>query len=478
MTSRGISVKIQAAVILFCLSLTNIHGQSESSTTIFTVFPSFSEDVTQLVVYPASSRKILTRWGPSVDPYVEKVFQNGIRYYQSGDYENASKLYGFTVQAAADRKADLSRGQLSMILTQRAYALVDAGHSEEALELWNYRISMWGGEQEWKNEVPEGLRISVTDDAELIGLQLADSYGERSICKTVLGDHASALDDVNVAAALFRQFGYPENAIWFYLTFMSNGCSQGAYEAVLEANTLVSEVMAAEPNAVTFDDILSVRRFTALAATNLGDLTTAYWMALANITMAESAGFSGESIQADRVVLKAAEKALAVKVARGDGDLQEAILVGDEQAVGRLLEAGADPNQWYGDQTPLMLLARTSGSVAIADRLISAGADPNSRGTNNLTALGTAAGYTDNRPLVRRLLDAGAEVDVHSPLGWNALMMAVRRGQSPGIVEDLLDAGADPKSTTLDGVTVLELAESRGHPGILLLVRNALNSED
>lgn len=121
--------------------------------------------------------------------------------------------------------------------------------------------------------------------------------------------------------------------------------------------------------------------------------------------------------------------------------LVEAVRGNDPVAIGRHLQAGADPNQRDEAGTPLLVLAAERGSEGSIDRLLTAGADPDARNAVGQTAL-TQAAYYGHASLVDRLLAAGTDVNrTDDRFRLTPLMAAARAGHA-GLVPTLLAAGA------------------------------------
>jgi len=178
--------------------------------------------------------------------------------------------------------------------------------------------------------------------------------------------------------------------------------------------------------------------------------------------------------------------------------------VGAEDIARLLLEAGANPNarlkkpimqrqHTFGDgslgegATPLMRAAK-SGDVALMEQLLGAGADPKLALPNGSTALMFAAGLgwrngsalapsydqgseDDAIETVRLLRSAGLDLREPNHDGDTPLHAAVGGRKSEKIIRYLLAEGADPAAANAKGATPLSLAETRGPPEILALLR-------
>ena len=141
----------------------------------------------------------------------------------------------------------------------------------------------------------------------------------------------------------------------------------------------------------------------------------------------------------------------------GELPLAAAILTGDIDLVGALIDAGASlaPEPIW-DSTPPLVLAVEQGDARIVRRLLAAGA-PVGRGFDTTALLEAArGGRTD---LVHLLVAAGARVDQGDADGHTPLMAAAARGHVE-TVRELLAAGADP-NVEAEGDTAL-LGAARG----------------
>jgi ankyrin repeat protein len=179
-------------------------------------------------------------------------------------------------------------------------------------------------------------------------------------------------------------------------------------------------------------------------------------------------------------------------------DLLEAVRLGDDHEVLRLIDSGADLEVRDDEQrTPLMIAVRLDHR-AVAHVLIESGADVNAKdaigdtpflyagaeGRNEILrailASGRAALGDTNRyggtalipaahhghpETVRKLLGAGIDVDHVNRLGWTALLEAVILGDGGPVYREivglLVDAGAS-NIPDRQGKTPLDHAQARG----------------
>lgn len=135
------------------------------------------------------------------------------------------------------------------------------------------------------------------------------------------------------------------------------------------------------------------------------------------------------------------------------------------------LEGGQRQQGW--EQTPLMSAVLT-GRLEAVRVLVEAGA--------NVRAKKSGLGYTpimfacylttstEYPQIVDLLLDYGADLDARTNDGRTALMMAVQDGLY-GVVDALLRRGADLSARNRQGRDVFDLAQERGHPRLLELLR-------
>lgn len=142
--------------------------------------------------------------------------------------------------------------------------------------------------------------------------------------------------------------------------------------------------------------------------------------------------------------------------------LFRAVYEGDEDAVVRLLHAGASPEATDEDGQSALYLTAVSDTPGITRLLLAAGADPNrlSAGTDSPLCGAACGGHTE---VVRALLAAGATPDLEEELGFTALTWAVQRGNAE-VLASLLEHGADPNRPTPTGEPPLVAAARRGSP--------------
>ncbi|MFF0743504.1 ankyrin repeat domain-containing protein [Streptomyces sp. NPDC004111] len=172
-----------------------------------------------------------------------------------------------------------------------------------------------------------------------------------------------------------------------------------------------------------------------------------------------------------------------IKPTAGLRDLFEAVHGDEDDAVVRLLRAGA-PAEATDEEGTTVLYAAAVGDRAGAVRLLlAAGADPDrpsgpggpggpggGDGTGDLPLCAAAVGgHTD---VARALLAAGARPDLREAYGFTALVWAAGRGHA-GVAEVLLAHGADPDLPGPSGEPPLVLAARRGSPAtVRVLLRH------
>lgn len=143
----------------------------------------------------------------------------------------------------------------------------------------------------------------------------------------------------------------------------------------------------------------------------------------------------------------------------GVGDVFEAAVVGDLDAVRRLLDGDSGivgsvaPDGFTG-----LHLAAYFGREEVVSVLLAAGADPDAVATNGTRLRPLHAATAARAPaIVGVLVDAGATVDARQKGGFTPLMAAAKHGDTDSL-RWLLAAGADPDQVADDGSTARSLA--------------------
>jgi len=117
----------------------------------------------------------------------------------------------------------------------------------------------------------------------------------------------------------------------------------------------------------------------------------------------------------------------------------------DVQAVKRLLESGADPNEGRFLGAPPVILALMRRNPQMAEAMIAKGADVFATdGSGATTLMWAAYDETGDPAMVRELLAKGVDPNAKNKSGESALVLAMRRGYTP-IVQALKEAGASDR---------------------------------
>ncbi|NGO49229.1 ankyrin repeat domain-containing protein [Streptomyces ureilyticus] len=140
-----------------------------------------------------------------------------------------------------------------------------------------------------------------------------------------------------------------------------------------------------------------------------------------------------------------------------------AVYEDDEDAVVRMLRAGASPESVDEDGQTVLYLATMTDDPGVVRLLLAAGAEPDrlSSGTDSPLCGAACGGHTE---VVRALLAAGARPDLVEEFGFTAMAWAVVRGHA-SVVAALLTGGADPNRPGPTGEPSLVTAARRGSLG-------------
>ncbi|MEM9292678.1 MAG: PQQ-binding-like beta-propeller repeat protein [Acidobacteriota bacterium] len=152
--------------------------------------------------------------------------------------------------------------------------------------------------------------------------------------------------------------------------------------------------------------------------------------------------------------------------------LWDAARDGDADAIGALLEAGAEADAEFRDGATALFYAAQRGHAPVVARLLEAGASPHAKSTMlQITALHVSAGFPE---VVKLLVDAGADVSARdlqsnqSPLAWS-----VMRRCEPCMAA-MLTGGPSPEA--LQGAMLF--AQRMQQPQLMEPLKQALGSVD
>ena len=137
-------------------------------------------------------------------------------------------------------------------------------------------------------------------------------------------------------------------------------------------------------------------------------------------------------------------------------DVPAAAIVGDADAVRRLLDLGLPVDAVDSQGCTALLRAAGGGHRALVDLLLARGADPQLAAHSGATALSAAASMRHG-DIVDRLIRAGASLEQRLPGDSTVLMVASALGL-PDLAARLLAAGADVHATDAQGRTALHCA--------------------
>ena len=137
-------------------------------------------------------------------------------------------------------------------------------------------------------------------------------------------------------------------------------------------------------------------------------------------------------------------------------DLPAAAIVGDADAVRRLLDLGFAIDTPDAQGCSALLRAAGGGHAATVDLLLARGADPQRAAHTGATPLSAAVSMRQGE-IVERLLQAGADLEHRLPGDVTVLMLAAALGL-PDVCARLLAAGANVQAGDAQGLTPLHCA--------------------
>lgn len=141
-------------------------------------------------------------------------------------------------------------------------------------------------------------------------------------------------------------------------------------------------------------------------------------------------------------------------------DVPAAAIVGDLDAVRRLLDLGLPVDATDSQGCSALLRAAGGGHRALVELLLERGADPALAANTGATPLSAAVSMRQLE-IVERLLEAGAGLEQRLPGDVTVLMLAAALGL-PELVARLLQAGADLHAVDAQGLTPLHCAALYG----------------
>ena len=154
-------------------------------------------------------------------------------------------------------------------------------------------------------------------------------------------------------------------------------------------------------------------------------------------------------------------------------DVPAAAIVGDLDAVRRLLELGFPVDATDSQGCTALLRAAGGGHRGLVQHLLAQGANPGLAARSGATALSAAVSMR-HLDIVERLLEAGCGLEQRLPGEVTVLMLAAALGL-PELVARLLQAGADLHARDAQGLTPLHCAAlygftARERPRLLALL--------
>lgn len=154
-------------------------------------------------------------------------------------------------------------------------------------------------------------------------------------------------------------------------------------------------------------------------------------------------------------------------------ELAQAIRLSSSEALTRLLEQGASPDQKDELGTPILINAASAGEVELVDILLRKGAKVDEMNRVGQTAIGRAA-YFGHLEVVKILLDYRADVNVSDDKYALSPLISAAAGGVAEIGQLLIDRGADlDHQEGVSGFTPLMMATAYRHVDFVQLLLNA-----
>ncbi|KRG75595.1 ankyrin [Stenotrophomonas ginsengisoli] len=141
-------------------------------------------------------------------------------------------------------------------------------------------------------------------------------------------------------------------------------------------------------------------------------------------------------------------------------DVPAAAVVGDADAVRRLIDLGLPVDAVDAQGCTALLRAAGGGHLAVVDLTLARGANPQHAALSGATPLSAAVSMRQ-LDIVSALLDAGAPIEQRLPGGVSVLMLSAALGL-PDVAARLLAAGADELAVDDKGLTALHCAAQYG----------------
>ncbi len=285
----------------------------------------------------------------------------------------------------------------------------------------------------------------IGDDLGETPLMAAAQMGHAEAVKILLGHGADPNvkgKDGKTALSLALEYNHPEIAT----ILQQRGAKASILDAASAGDTeAVRALLRDDPKAVSAKDPIGFSTLYHAAEGGHREAAAALLAAGANAN-----DFTGNNGWGYSPLLIAAEK-------------------GHADVVALLIDHGADVNSRSRNKESALWLAARNGHLEVAEVLLAHSADINIKGLFMDTPLGEAA-YSGSKGIAELLIAHKADLNVRDEHGFTPLHMAAYHGHAD-VVESLLAAGADINANDKDGKTALDQARSRGETKTTNLLR-------